>query len=324
MSRFSQCCGVERPRLGAIDACLRDAQEGRGSVVLVEGRRGFGKSRLLHEASVAATEAGFRVGAERLCRGRIALDGAAPRSPARWSAPVLDSGRVAELSMLSDGNALVRRLEATIQEVARTVPVLVCIDDAQWADRATTTALRILPQRLSHLPIVWVIAFRDRDASPLLMDLLAHLNGRGAATLVLQPLDEEAIAQLVADVLRSEPTSELLQFAGHAGGSPALVVELMRGLVDEGLVRVDGGRGGVPEARVPRHVCDMLREKLARVSALARHASAVASILGTTASFDHLAAMLDVSPASLLGPVEELVRAEVLVHPGRAWGSKTT
>ena len=62
-----------------------------------------------------------------------------------------------------------------------------------------------------------------------------------------------------------------------------------------------------------RHVT---HSRLAGVSPFGRRAAAVAAALGTTFSFDHLAAMLDVPPAALLEPVEELVRAEVLADVG--------
>ncbi|MCU1428613.1 MAG: LuxR family transcriptional regulator [Actinomycetia bacterium] len=60
----------------------------------------------------------------------------------------------------------------------------------------------------------------------------------------------------------------------------------------------------------------MTRENLASVSALARRAVEVAAMLGDVFSFDHVAAMLDVSPAWLLGPVEELVLAGLLADDG--------
>jgi DNA-binding NarL/FixJ family response regulator len=58
--------------------------------------------------------------------------------------------------------------------------------------------------------------------------------------------------------------------------------------------------------------------ELAHVSVVARRAAQVASLLGVTFSFDHVAAMLDIAPMSLLAPVEELVDLNVLVDVGTA------
>ena len=67
---------------------------------------------------------------------------------------------------------------------------------------------------------------------------------------------------------------------------------------------------------MPRHLCELVRADLARVSPSARHAATVTAILGRKASFGLLAAMLEVPPASLLAPVDDLVRAELLVDTG--------
>ena len=61
---------------------------------------------------------------------------------------------------------------------------------------------------------------------------------------------------------------------------------------------------------------DAVRGQFAQVSEMARRAAQVASLLGPSVSFEHVAAMLDVSPTSLLGPLEELVRAELLSDDG--------
>jgi hypothetical protein len=73
------------------------------------------------------------------------------------------------------------------------------------------------------------------------------------------------------------------------------------------------------DARLPVGVYQMACERLEGVSVLARRAGQVAAFLGRTFSFDHVAAMLDVSPASLLGPLEELVLSDVLVDDGNSF-----
>ena len=267
--------------LATIGQHLRDAKAGRGSLVLVEGRAGFGKSRLLDEARASAEAAGFSVGLASAVEGDDHVSTATLMAALyNGPTPVLDRGSLAEVSSLSDRQSWsIHRLEVLLEQATRSAPVLVCVDDAQWADRGTAAALRILPQRLIDLPIVWVIAYRLRAASPALTDLLTHLEGCGADTLSLEPLSDAAIEQLVADIVHAAPTTELLQFAGRAGGSPVLLLELLRGLVDEGLVRVSAGRAELAEVRVPQRVCDMTRAKLARLSALARQTVAVASML---------------------------------------------
>jgi hypothetical protein len=54
--------------------------------------------------------------------------------------------------------------------------------------------------------------------------------GKGAERLVLEPLDEAAVAHVARDVMQAEPDETLLRMAGEAGGNPFLLVELLEGL----------------------------------------------------------------------------------------------
>ena len=243
---------------------LRDARAGLGSVVLVEGGAGVGKSRLLAEAQVAAKAAGFRVGSSAAVPGDDAVSMAPLMSTLfDGTTPILDRGHVAEGSFPDRPAWLVHRLEALLEQAARRTPVLVCIDDIHWLDRGTAAALRVLPQRLIDQPIVWLFAYRSQASSPTLTDLVAHLMGFGAETIALESFDDASVEQVVAEIVRAEPTTELLRFAGRAAGSTSLLVELVGGLVDEGLVHVADGRAELDEARLPQRLCDMTRDTLA-------------------------------------------------------------
>ena len=65
------------------------------------------------------------------------------------------------------------------------------------------------------------------------------LEGQGAAKIVLGPLDQAGVAHMAADVLGAEPDPELLKMSERPAGNPFLLVELLSGLREEGLVRVE-------------------------------------------------------------------------------------
>ena len=56
---------------------------------------------------------------------------------------------------------LVDRIASLLADLAARTPVLIVIDDAQWADPVTRFALDTLPSRLAGSPVVWLIASRD-------------------------------------------------------------------------------------------------------------------------------------------------------------------
>ena len=117
---------------------------------------------------------------------------------------------------------------------------------------------------------------------------------------------------MIEDVLRGRADRALLELAGRAQGNPFLLIELLRGLVEDDLVRVHDGRLRLRSARLPARVGRSMRERLDRMSPGARQVATVASVLGRSFRFSDLATMLGVAPASLLASVDELVRADII------------
>jgi hypothetical protein len=199
-------------------------------------------------------------------------------------------------------------------------PLLIFLDDVHWADGGTVAALRALPPRLASLPIGWVLAMRPDQGPGQLRSVVEYLADEGAATLVLEPLSQAAVAQVASDAMQAEPDETLLRMAGEAGGNPFLLVELLEGLRQEELVRVESGRATLTDLRLPDRVRASMRERLSRMSKTARQTATVAGSLGRTFSVSDLATMLGLPPASLLTPVEELIEAGVVRELGdRLW-----
>jgi predicted ATPase len=135
----------------------------------------------------------------------------------------------------------------------------------------------------------------------MFMRAVRDLEQAKATRLVLDPLDAEAIGLVVTDVLRAQAEVGLLGIADSAHGVPFFLIELLRGLLEEGLVRIDDSRAVLVEDRLPSRVRDGMRARLDRVSGPARQAAIAASVLGRSFRFDDLAAMLATTPAALLG-----------------------
>jgi DNA-binding CsgD family transcriptional regulator len=140
------------------------------------------------------------------------------------------------------------------------------------------------------------------------------LESQGAAKIALGPLGPAGVAHMAADVLGAEPGSDLLKMAERPAGSPFLLVELLSGLREEGLVRVESGRAELVEWRLPRRVSQSMRLRLERMSDAARQVATVAAAMGRRFSLDDVAAMLNLSPSELLTPVGELVHADLLAE----------
>jgi DNA-binding CsgD family transcriptional regulator len=301
--------------LETISERISAARSSAGSVVTIAGDPGFGKTRMLEEAGRIAGRAGMRSTYAAADPGESVV----PLSPLMTAlfeggAPLLDGSALNGLRALPEQQYwLLREIGMLLEEAALSAPICVCLDDLQWADGGTVAALRALPVRLASVPIVWIGAFRPGEASPELRSAVAELHERGAERIELQPLDERAVTQVVRDIVAAAPTPDLLEAAAEAKGVPFFLRELLSGLREEGLIRVEDGEAHLVEARLPARARENMLQRLDRLSDSARVTALVASVLGREFSFENLARMREMPPGALLDPVEELTRADILI-----------
>jgi DNA-binding CsgD family transcriptional regulator len=302
--------------IAVIGDTLASARRGREAILFVAGRPGFGKTRLLSEAAALAKRRGFRVGAGAVAPSdQVVPMGGLLSALFDGREPLADPSVRRRLPYLPEQRYwLLDELESLLEQAAVASPVLICIDDMCGRDSGTLTALRTLPPRLVGLPLVWLVAFRDGRAAAPLQSAVESLDELGARTLALGPLGAGAVAQVAADIIGAAPGQSVLNLADRAHGSPFLLTEMLRGLKEEALVRIESGNATLVTERLPARITGTTRERLARVSEPARQAALVASVLGRRFSFDQLSAMLDEPAAALLGPVGQLLGADLLAE----------
>jgi DNA-binding CsgD family transcriptional regulator len=302
--------------LALIRAELERLTDGAEAVLIVEGAAGMGKTRLLAEVSTIARSLGIRVGSSAADPSETVVELAVLLAALFDGAtPLLDeSGLTALHAQPEQRFWLLRDLQQLLERAALESPLLISIDDAHWADAGTAAAIRTLPMRLMGLPIAWVIALRPPRESTPLVRALEQLRQDGARTIVLGPLDENAIAQLATDVLAAQPDRSILEQLTETDGNPFLVVETLLGLQEENRIRVVDGRAELIDGQLPRRVQQKMRERLGRLSDEASDTVTVAASLGRTFSFDELARTLGRPASDLLAPVGELLEANLLVE----------
>ncbi|MDX6596572.1 MAG: hypothetical protein QOE87_459 [Gaiellales bacterium] len=302
--------------LALIRGELERVSQGAEAVVVIEGAAGMGKSRLLAEVSAIARSRGIRVGRSAADPSETMVELAVLLAALfDGKAPLLDPAALAALhTQPAQRFWLLRELQQLLERAALDAPLLISIDDSQWADGGTVAALRTLPTRLTGLPIAWVIALRSpRERTPLVR-ALEQLKHDGAHAIVLGPLAGDAVEQLAADMLHAQPDQSILEALAEAEGSPFLLVETLLGLREEERIRVVDGRADLIDGQVPRRVHERMRERLGRLSAEASDAATVAASLGRTFTFDDLARTLGRPASELLAPVRELLEANLFVE----------
>ncbi|CCG04186.1 ATP-binding protein [Blastococcus saxobsidens] len=208
---------VERTAaLDALEAVLQTAADGRGSVVLVTGEAGIGKTALVtHFADRHRTDVRVLMG---LCD-----DLATPRplGPFRDLADQL-SGACAELLRRepATGAASVHRMLLDDLRRGRTPTVLV-LEDVHWADQATIDAITVLGRRLADLPVLLVLTLRLGEVDPghPLWSAIDALQRASTVTVDLAPLSRQAVAALAGE--------DADRIYALSNGNPFFVAELL-------------------------------------------------------------------------------------------------
>ena len=174
------------------------------------------------------------------------------------------------ITVTSDQGLRFRTVDAfadLAEELVLSGPLVIGLDDLQWADSSSLLTLGTLSRRLAYLPFALVGCFRLSPRVPELDRLAGALEQAGARRLTVRPLAGDAVAGLLAEMVAAEPGPGLLARISGAAGNPLFVTELVGALAQEGAIETAGGRAETGELmwRVPPRVDSGMTDSPARV-----------------------------------------------------------
>jgi len=195
---------------------------GHPTAVIVEGEAGIGKTRLLADALDDARARGLQViagRAQELERTRpfgvladsFACTASSPDPRRRAIAALLAThlGDRGPLTVSSDPGLQFQAVDAfadLIESLALRGPLVVGLDDLQWADPSSLLTLGTLGARLADVPLALVGCLRLLPRPLELRRALEALDADGARRLTIGPLGDDAVADLVAATPCSSPS----------------------------------------------------------------------------------------------------------------------
>lgn len=302
-------------------ALLADLAAGSGSFLLITGEPGSGKSALLAHVAREAGRSGARV-LRATC-----WDGAGTPPYWPWTQVLRDAGRTLPLGELGcaaqllstqpptpPGSAaesadaqfrLFDDMSMTLRRMAASAPLVVLLDDLQWADGPSLRLLAFLRTQLSSAPALLIGAYRDADE----IDDLRRLGGQ---VLPLVPLGNTEVAELITVVAGSRPSTERAETVRRrCGGNPFFVRELTRLMLARGgWTLLDHAEPGP----LPDSVRATLTARLDRLSAPTRTVLDTVAILGPDLRVDVLTQLVgDGIPQPIWDLLDEAIRARVMI-----------
>jgi class 3 adenylate cyclase/predicted ATPase len=227
-------------------------------------------------------------------------------------------GRLLGVAFAGDGGAALGREELFagwrlfFERLAAVRPVVLLVEDAQYADTGLLDFLDHLTDWVRDLP-VYVLVF----ARPELSQARPGFGtGRNRVTLTLDPLDAASMDQLVDALVPGMPPPVRSKITRHAEGVPLFAVETVRSLIDRDIVQpVEGFYrlvGEIGELAVPDSLHALLAARLDALDPGVRRLIADAAVLGTTFPAEALLAVSGQDEDAVRAGLAELVRREVL------------
>jgi class 3 adenylate cyclase/tetratricopeptide (TPR) repeat protein len=350
-----------RDEHAAIVRALERAAQGRGQILLLVGEAGIGKSRLCWEAlrslplgdwlhlhaggssySTQVPHAPLAAVLRTYCavddgddphqaRDKVATRLAAVGATGPWILPAF----LALLELPGDDSAWTaldppRRRHFTTQAIVDWLmgesamrPVVLLLEDLHWIDHGTQAVLDALAERVATCRILVLGNCRPEYAD--------SLERRGAVTLLpVSPLSRSGAEDLLRQLLGDDPSLAALTalLAERAGGNPLFLEEMVRALVETGVLAGSPSAyrlmGSVDRVTVPPSVHAILAARIDRLAADDKHTLQTAAVIGDEVPLALLVATTAEAEAEVHARLTRLRDAgflyEASLYPGFAYG----
>jgi class 3 adenylate cyclase len=324
----------------AVDAALA----GRGSLQLLVGEPGIGKTRAAEELATYA-----RVNGARVYWGRCREDEGAP---AYWPwvqlirSYVRDADPVALAWQMGGGAAEVAQLVPEVAEkldvepaapgesdearfrlfdsvtsllvaAARDRPLVLVLDDLHWADEPSLLLLRFAAREVGSSGLLVVGTYRDVELGrhhPLARVLGEISQAEGSGRIALRGLSVPAVERYIEMTAGTAPPRGLAETVqAQTDGNPFFVGEVVRLLASEGrLAALDAGA----ELEIPQGVREVIGRRLDRLSDGTNQALRVAAVIGRDFEGELVARVAELSEDELTEAAREAIAERLVADPG--------
>lgn len=329
---------------------LEGADHGQGSLALVAGEPGVGKTRLTRELAAEADARGF-VALTGRCYD---IEGATPYSPFVEVLETIvrseetdvvadligtDGPQIArlvprlrtsfpemlpapELPPEQDRRYLHDGVRAFLERLAERRTLLLVVDDMHWADEPSLQLLHYLTQRVRDTRMVVIGTYRHTDLGPErpLERLLPTLvREAGPNDIRLNRLSPDSVNAMLRAYGSAEPPGRVSRLIfSETEGNPLFVEQVVRHLTEGGRIFDEHGRWRadveVGEDEVPHGVRLVIGERLKRVSRSCRNVLRSAAVIGRAFSFELLHELAGEDEETLLAAMDE-AEASLLISP---------
>ncbi|MEM2900971.1 MAG: DUF2791 family P-loop domain-containing protein [Thermoplasmata archaeon] len=346
---------------------LERAVGGKGQFVFIEGEAGIGKTRLVHELKEYAETKGvkflsgkclYHEGSDpylpflealrehlSIKNEKVNEESPAPigfigqivHNTVRDTSISLPVGLIKtgmaedtskrELDLRKERDRMFEIVLQLIIRISQESPLILFIDDLQWADIASLQLLYYLGRNIKESRTLIACTYRPEDllenqgkAHPL-TDIIKRMSREGLyAKVTLRRLSQKDSSLMISSLLNIEKIPEgLVKLVyEHTEGNPFFIEEVLKSLVEDGIIdtkdRTWHFRMDLSKLSLPATIKDIVTRRVDRLSEDAEKVLEVAATIGREFSFDILLAAIEGDEEALLDAIDELIESRLIIE----------
>jgi predicted ATPase/DNA-binding winged helix-turn-helix (wHTH) protein len=318
---------------------VEQARAGRGDILFVTGAVGVGKTRVVRQLGkvmearschVLSARCDEDIGAPELWPWRQLVRSSESAGPGRRGAPIAASSEEEALFAASakggssnGGFELFDRIRVWLkQQASRHSPLLVVIEDLNWADAASLLLLKFVAQEISRMPVLLVCTYRDAPVQPELARVVGAIcRDDPARRIQLEGLDLSAAMTLAKQLEPSVTAPELVKHVWEKSqGNPLFLIQLLH---VAGAEELSGPVSNLTSMLLaPEAVREAIAAHVQLLSTACQEALSVAAVFGHEFDLASLARTTKKDPSQLIDLLDEAIRARIIATvPKKAKGT---
>jgi DNA-binding NarL/FixJ family response regulator len=317
--------------LDLLAEALEHARQGYGSATLISGDAGIGKTTLIREF-LRNTNPANEIALTGRCYDRHTppLYGPWIEIADQFMEFTTVDTRLPVLSMfkpdvsiegIENQTTLFEKASSSFKELARHKTTILILEDLHWADQGSIEFLRFLARKIASERLLLITTYRSTELSrdhplySLLPSLIRESDMLRISLARFRPEEVDAIVRQRYGLNEPEDVSLTQYLQRRAEGNPLFIVELLRMLESEQVLKEAGGHwtaAGLASSGVPSLIQQMTEARLATLPSRVQDALRRASIVGHHVPFDHWEILVD--SADLLEAISAATHTHLLTE----------
>ncbi len=298
----------------------REVSMGMGRTVFVIGPLGVGKTFLVQEFAKYAILRGFRV-----YQGRAYPIYSEPYLPYKeaFGEELYDYFR--SINHHEDGrqeqrNAMFYDIARWIHKLSEKAPVLVHIDDAQWMDSSSLSLMVYLSSKLQNSRVMFIYTYRSDEMKKEIKEVMTTLERTESyRKLKIHPFGWKEIRDQITTLLETKtvPDSFVDAIFSRTLGNPLFVRELVKKLVEDGMIDPDKGKYEIENNVVPEIIRDIYERKFLNLDDEERRIIEIAAVYGKEIPMEILIEITRLDYLDFAEKFEKLNQLGIMVESSR-------